>query len=66
MDVALTHLREQGLVVKAEDVARLSPLNHSHINMLGRYRFALPESLQRGEMRPLRNPHDPSEPEGFF
>lgn len=66
MDVALTHLREQGLVVKAEDVARLSPLNYSHINMLGRYRFALPESLQRGEMRPLRNPHDPSESEGFF
>src|SRR5580704_12019338 len=38
------------------DVARLSPLVHEHINMLGRYSFAMPETVARGELRPLRNP----------
>ena len=37
-------------------VARLSPLIHDHINMLGRYSFAMPETVARGELRPLRNP----------
>lgn len=45
-------------VVKDEDVARLSPLIHEHINMLGRYSFAVPESVLRGELRPLREPGD--------
>ena len=35
---------------------RLSPLVHEHINMLGRYSFAMPETVARGELRPLRNP----------
>ena len=39
-----------------EDVARLSPLGHVHINMLGRYAFTLPEIIARGELRPLRDP----------
>jgi hypothetical protein len=43
--------------VRAEDVARLS-LGHTHINVLGRYHFNLPEALKNGEMRPLRNPDD--------
>ncbi len=29
---------------------------HEHINMLGRYSFAVRESVSRGELRPLRNP----------
>ena len=37
-----------------EDVARLSPLAHEHINMLGRYAFILPEPVARGELWPLR------------
>ena len=37
------------------DVARLSPLLHEHINMLGRYDFTLPERVAAGELRPLRN-----------
>jgi hypothetical protein len=37
-------------------VARLSPLGHEHINMLGRYAFTLPEPVARGELRPLRSP----------
>ena len=35
---------------------RLSPLGLKHINMLGRYAFTLPDSVARGELRPLRNP----------
>ena len=32
-----------------------SPLIHDHINVLGRYSFAMPETVARGELRPLRN-----------
>ncbi|GGG60025.1 transposase [Hymenobacter glacieicola] len=39
-----------------DDVARLSPLLHEHVNMLGRYDFTLPESIAAGQLRPLRNP----------
>jgi TnpA family transposase len=55
-----------GLIVNAvvlwntiyiEDVARLSPLGHDHINMLGRYAFTLPARVARGERRPLRDPN---------
>jgi hypothetical protein len=56
MDVALDQLRSQGEEVRAEDVARLSPLADSHFNMLGRYHFTLSDSILRGELRPLRNP----------
>jgi len=56
MDAALRQLRKEGFEVREEDVARLSPLGHEHINMLGRYAFSLPEKIARGELRPLRNP----------
>ena len=43
-----------------EDVARLSPLVHEHINMLGRYSFSVPDAVSRGELRPFRDPkNDP-------
>ncbi|MGJ0491058.1 hypothetical protein [Methylobacter sp.] len=29
-----------------------------HINLLGRYSFAVPEAVTRGELRPLRDPSD--------
>jgi hypothetical protein len=29
-----------------------------HINMLGRYAFILPDSIARGELRPLRDPQN--------
>ena len=56
MDAALDQLRAEGYQVLAEDVARLSPLSFKHINMLGRYAFTLPDTVARGELRPLRNP----------
>ena len=45
MDKAITQLKMEGVVIKDEDVARLSPLGFSHINMQGRYEFKLAESL---------------------
>jgi hypothetical protein len=56
MDAVLQQLRREGYPVREEDVARVSPLIHDHINLLGRYSFALPEAVLRGELRHLRNP----------
>ena len=56
IDAALKRLRKEGFAVRDEDVARLSPLGHEHINMLGRYAFTLPDLVARGELRPLRDP----------
>lgn len=56
MDAALEQLRREGYPVRDEDVARLSPFIHEHINLLGRYTFVMPEAVTRGELRPLRNP----------
>lgn len=50
MGAALNQLRQ--------NVARLSPLLHEHINMLGRYSFSVPEAVAKGELRPLRDPTD--------
>ena len=58
MDAALNQLRAEGFDVRAEDVARLSPLGFDHINMLGRYAFILPDQIARGELRPLRDPRN--------
>jgi hypothetical protein len=58
MDAALNQLRAEGFDVRAEDVARLSPLGFDHINMLGRYAFILPDPIARGELRPLRDPRN--------
>jgi hypothetical protein len=61
MDAALEQLRAEGFPVQAEDVARLSPLVFEHINLMGRYAFSVPEAVQRGELRPLRNPRESTE-----
>lgn len=37
LSTAIDQLRVQGVPVKDEDVARLSPLGQAHINFLGRY-----------------------------
>ena len=61
MQAALNQLRANGEPVNDADVARLSPLLHEHINMLGRYSFSMPEAVAKGELRPLRDPTDPSQ-----
>jgi Tn3 transposase DDE domain len=55
MDAGLNYVRSLEEEVNPLDVARLSPLGHDHINMLGRYHFHLPELLKNGGMRPLRS-----------
>lgn len=57
-NLALDSLRAEGFKIAEENVERLSPLRHEHINLLGRYHFTLTESVQRGEMRPLRDPRN--------
>lgn len=54
MQAALDHLRKQGEIVNDEDIARLSPLCHGHINMLGHYSFTLAELVTKGHLRPLK------------
>jgi TnpA family transposase len=56
--VALEQLEATGYEVKSEDVLRLSPLGHSHIHMLGRYQFLLPDLVQQGKLRSLRDPNN--------
>ena len=55
MDRALSRLRSTGYKTRIEDIVRLSPLVHKHINLMGRYNFALPEELVG--MRALREPN---------
>ena len=56
IESALNQLRAEGYPVRDGDVARLSPLLHEHINMLGRYSFSVPDAVAKGELRPLRDP----------
>lgn len=53
MQEALSWMRSNGEETRDEDIARLSPLTHGHINMLGHYTFTLPEDILKGEMRTL-------------
>lgn len=53
MQEALSHLRQSGEIPEEEHLARLSPLIHGHINMLGHYTFSLSEDILNGELRPL-------------
>jgi hypothetical protein len=46
-------VRQAGQQVLDEDVARLSPLGHAHLNCLGRYAFT---NCAGGGLRPLREP----------
>jgi Tn3 transposase DDE domain len=52
-DAAVTALRAEGHPVRDDDVARLSPLGDTHINMLGRYVFAARADVG---LRPLHDP----------
>ena len=55
MQLAIEHLQKQGVKITPEQIARLSPLIHEHINMLGRYNFDLDSSIIQGLLRPLRD-----------
>ncbi|MFF4836648.1 hypothetical protein [Streptomyces sp. NPDC001315] len=48
-------LRAEGHEIRDEDVARLSPLKHKNLNVLGRYSFT-PTQPAGGTLPPLRDP----------
>ena len=56
MQEALNHLQQQSIEIREEDEARLSPLGHRHINVLGHYSFTLAEQIINGQLRPLNQP----------
>lgn len=47
-------MRAEGHEIWDEDVARLSPLKHRNLNVLGRYSFTATQSAG-GTLRPLRD-----------
>jgi TnpA family transposase len=53
MQSAIDHLQQQSIAIREEDEARLSPLVHAHINVLGHYSFVLTEQVTKGQLRPL-------------
>jgi len=53
-DAAVQRQRAQGYPVLDADAARLSPLGHAHLNVLGRYSFTT--RPPGGGLRPLRDP----------
>jgi Domain of unknown function (DUF4158)/Tn3 transposase DDE domain len=58
LDAAVDQLRAEGHAIRSEDVARLSPLKHRNLNVLGRYSFTASVPAA-GALRPLRDPDAP-------
>ncbi|GGW71573.1 hypothetical protein FHS32_004185 [Streptomyces albaduncus] len=58
IDAAVAQLRAEGHEIRDEDVARLSPLKHKNLNVLGRYSFTASVPAA-GALRPLRDPDAP-------
>ncbi|WP_069734999.1 Tn3 family transposase [Streptomyces sp. EN27] len=54
IDAAVAQLRAEGHEIRDEDVARLPPLKHKNLNVLGRYSFTASQPVDG--MRPLRDP----------
>lgn len=50
---SLDAIRENGVEIDNEDIQRLSPVGHEHINIVGRYSFHLPEEVENGDLRSL-------------
>ena len=50
-------LREMGLEVLDEDIARITPLKTRHIKVLGEFNFNLHPDVIDGDLRPLRDPN---------
>jgi TnpA family transposase len=61
MDRAVEDMRQRGMTVLPEDLARLSPIGYEHINVYGKYSFTLAESIQAGAFHPLRELEDETE-----
>jgi hypothetical protein len=58
IDAAVAQLKAEGHEIREEDIARLSPLKHRNLNLLGRYSFTA-STPAAGTLRPLRDPDAP-------
>lgn len=58
IDAAIAQFRADGHEIRDEDIARLSPLKHRDLKLLGRYSFTATVPAA-GALRPLRNPDGP-------
>lgn len=58
IDAAVAQVRAEGHEIRDEDIARLSPLKHRNLNVLGRYSFTA-STPAGGGLRPLRDPDAP-------
>ncbi|GAA3294512.1 hypothetical protein GCM10020295_19200 [Streptomyces cinereospinus] len=58
IDAAVARLRAEGHEIREEDIARLSPLKHRNLHLLGRYGFTA-STPAAGALRPLRDPEAP-------
>ena len=54
IDAAVAQLRAEGHEIRDEDIARLFPLEHRNLNLLGRYTFTA-STPAAGALRPLRD-----------
>ncbi|MFA7764367.1 hypothetical protein V6D24_17585 [Streptomyces sp. NRRL S-448] len=52
---AVDQLRAEGHEIPGENIARLSPLKHRNLNILGRYSVTATQPAG-GTLRPLRDP----------
>lgn len=55
IDAAVAQLRAEGHEIRDEDIARLSPLKHRNLNLLGRYSFTASVPAA-GALRPAARP----------
>jgi hypothetical protein len=55
IDPAVDQLKAEGHEIRDEDIARLSPLKHKNLNLLGRYSFTASAPAAVAQ-RPLRDP----------
>ncbi len=53
MESALQAPRNRGHTLDDDDIARISPLGHEHINIVGRCSFILPEEIKNGRLHSL-------------
>jgi TnpA family transposase len=58
VDAAVAQLKAEGHEIRDEDIARLSPLKHCNLHLLGRYSFTA-STPAAGALRPLRDPDAP-------
>lgn len=54
----IDQIREEGHLVKEDDIAHVSPCRFGHINKYGKYFFNVERERNRRQLRPLRNTRD--------